>query len=365
MDDLHTAYANIAQVKASREEFMLLLGTGRPGPADANEIRVTLNQRIILSPAAAKRLSVLLNQVIHEYEAKFGSLDQVVAVRDELLPTPPLRPPAFKSPQADEKSNLCLRMLDRLNVKPAFERSFKVKEKTMLENRFLLGFEKQLIGPKPNEQIMNICEQIGMPPDLMAVFVKNLPEANIAGFGFGENETTCIAKAYLEFGIRYYRAMKEKPQNPDPYLSHLGCKWDVSDPAKSVVTRYTSYPAFTTEEMLERLSSGLYEDEDGSPYKIVKGILDLASSKVGSDKLLFLGVGEENNPRNSFDINLYRANLQMKDVYPFLLQMCRFYSIPEKRFHRLYDPIKKHIFGHIAGGIDRKGKDFLTLYYGE
>jgi hypothetical protein len=351
MDDLHTEYANFAQVKASREEFMLLLGTGRSGLANANEMRVTLNQRIILSPAAAKRLSVVLNGVIQEYEAKFGSLEKEVAIRDELLPTPPLRPPPFK--------------FDRLHIKPAFERSFKVKEKTLLENRFLLGFEKELIKPGANEHIMDICEQIGMPPDLMAVFVKNLPDANIAGFGFGENETTCIAKAYLEFGIRYYRALRDKPQDPDPYLSHLGCKWDVSDSKKSVVTKYTCYPAYTTEDMLERISSGLYKDKNSSPYAIVKGILELASSKVGNDKFLFLGVGEENNPRNSFDINIYRANLQMNDIYPFLLEMCRFYSISEKRFHELFEPIKTQIFGHIAGGIDRKEKDFLTIYFGE
>jgi hypothetical protein len=159
--------------------------------------------------------------------------------------------------------------------------------------------------------------------------------------------------------------MKNKPPNPDPYLSHLGCKWDVSDNTKSVVTKYTCYPAYTSDDMLERLSSGLYKDKDSSPYEIVKGILDLASSKVGNDKFLFLGVDEENNPRNSFDINIYRANLQMNEIYPFLLDMCRFYSIPDEQFHDLYEPIKTQIFGHIAGGIDRKGRDFLTIYFGE
>jgi hypothetical protein len=109
----------------------------------------------------------------------------------------------------------------------------------------------------------------------------------------------------------------------------------------------------------------LYNEKDNSPYEIVKGILDLAASKVGNDKFLFLGVGEENNPRNSFDINIYRANLQMKDIYPFLLEMCRFYSVSENRFKKLFEPIEKQIFGHIAGGIDRKGKDFLTIYFGE
>ena len=362
---MHTVFANFVQVKATREEVMLLLGTSHSRPSDQNEIRVALNERILLSPSSAKQLSVLLNKVIQAYESEFGSLDEEVSLRDRLIPTPFLRPPSFRSAQAVEKVDLCFRFLDRLNIKPAFERSLKFKEKNLLKNRFLLGLEKDLIKPSPNEKILDICEQIGMPPDLMATFLKNLPEASIVGFGFGENETTCIVRAYLEFGIRYYRAMKNKPLNPDPYLSHLGCKWDVSDSSISVITKYICYPAYTTEDMLERLSSGLYRHKDRSPYKIVKGILDLASSKAGNDKFLFLCVNEENNPRNSFDINMYRANLQMNEIYPFLLDMCRFYSIPDEQFYGLYEPVKAQIFGHIAGGIDRKGRDFLTIYFGE
>jgi hypothetical protein len=362
---LHTVYANFAQVKATREEFMLLLGTSPSRPSAQNEILVALNERIILTPAAAKRLSVSLNNIISSYESEFGSLDEEVVFRDRLIPTPPMSPPSFRSAQAAQKVDLCFRLLDSLNIKPAFERSFKIKEKELLKNRFLLGFEKDLIGPSPNEKILNICEQIGMPPDLMATFLKNLPEASIVGFGFGENETTCIVRAYLEFGIRYYRAMKDKPHNPDPYLSHLGFKWDVSDSTVSVLTKYTCHPGYTTEDMLERLSNDLYGHKNRSPYKIVKGILDLASSKVGNDKFLFLSVNEENNPRNSFDINIYRANLQMNGIYPFLLGMSRLYSIPEEQFDELYEPEKTKIIGHIAGGIDREGNDFITIYFGE
>jgi len=75
-------------------------------------------------------------------------------------------------------------------------------------------------------------------------------------------------------------------------------------------------------------------------------------------------VNEENNPRSSFDLNVYSANLRMKEVYPFLVQMCRHYSIPDETFQALYEQVKDMIFGHLAGGIDRKGKDFLTVYFG-
>ena len=362
---MDTLYANVAQVKATREQIMLLLGTSHLQPADQDELRVALKKQIILSPTAAKRLSILLDQAIQAYESDFGSLETKTVLGDRLMPTPPMRTPRFKSAQATEKVDLCFQLLDRLDIQPAFERSIKIKEKTILPNRFLLGFEKDLIEPSPEEKVLEICEKIGMPPDLLATFMKNLPEANIIGFGFGENETTCIVKAYLEFGIRYYRALRDKPVDPDPYLSHLGCKWDVSDSTKSVVTKYTCYPKHSTNEIMKRLSKGPYRDKKKTPGDIVKGVLDLASSKMGDDQFLFLSVGEENNPRNSFDINMYRANIQVSDVYSLLQDMGRFYAIPDEQFDEAFEPVKSQIFGHIAGGIDRKGKGFFTVYCGE
>jgi hypothetical protein len=364
-EDVFTVRADVAQVKAGRDEFMLLFGAARKEQPNQGELRVELLERVVLSPFAAKRLLVQLHRMIRDYESQFGVLDEAIAIRERLFPTPPLRPPSFRSEQAAQKVKTCFRLLERLHIKPAFERSFKVKEKTLLKNRFLLGFEKDLIQPGPNEKVLDICEQMGMPPDLMAGFLKHLPEASIVGFGFGENEKTCVVRAYLEFGVRYYRAMKSKPHDPDPYLSHLGFKWDVSDNRRGVVTEYICHPAYTTEDMLERLSRDVYGHHGQNPYEIVKGILDLASSKAGNDKFLFLSVHEGSNPRNSFDINVYRANLQLKEIYPFLLDMGRFYSIPDTQLHDVYDPIKTKILGHIAGGIDRSGNDFLTLYFGE
>lgn len=91
----------------------------------------------------------------------------------------------------------------------------------------------------------------------------------------------------------------------------------------------------------------------------------MASSKVDKERFLYLDVKEENNPRSSFDINVYGANLQLQEVDPFLMSTCRHYSIPEEQFHKLYEPAKSHILGHLAGSINRKGKDFFTIYYGE
>jgi hypothetical protein len=42
---------------------------------DASEVRVKLNSRVILSSFAAKRLALLLDNVIKQYEARFGTMD--------------------------------------------------------------------------------------------------------------------------------------------------------------------------------------------------------------------------------------------------------------------------------------------------
>jgi hypothetical protein len=69
------AYANVCNVSSSREEVVLVFGMNNAWERDASEVRVKLNSRVILSPFAAKRLSMLLESVIKQYEARFGAMD--------------------------------------------------------------------------------------------------------------------------------------------------------------------------------------------------------------------------------------------------------------------------------------------------
>lgn len=73
--DVRSAYANVFNVIGAREEFVLFFGMNQAFDASQQELRVQLNDRIVLSPYAAKRLSTLLSNVIKDYEARFGTLD--------------------------------------------------------------------------------------------------------------------------------------------------------------------------------------------------------------------------------------------------------------------------------------------------
>ncbi len=73
--NMRSAYANVANVAGGREEIVLLFGMNQAWHAGQKEVNVQLSDRIVLSPYAAKRLSILLNAVLGDYEKKFGKLE--------------------------------------------------------------------------------------------------------------------------------------------------------------------------------------------------------------------------------------------------------------------------------------------------
>ena len=78
--NMRSSYANVANVTSTREEVVVIFGMNQAWTGNPNdEVTVQLNERLILSPFAAKRLALLLNKVVAQYEERFGSLDTVSA----------------------------------------------------------------------------------------------------------------------------------------------------------------------------------------------------------------------------------------------------------------------------------------------
>ncbi len=85
--NMRSIYANVANVAGTREEIVLLFGMNQAWHSGQKEVNVQLSDRIVLSPFVAKRLALLLNNVIRDYESRYGELD--VGIR---------RPPAPGAP---------------------------------------------------------------------------------------------------------------------------------------------------------------------------------------------------------------------------------------------------------------------------
>lgn len=68
-------YANVCNVSSTREEVTLLFGTNQTWHTGQKELVVELTNRVILNPYAAKRMAQLLNNIVKEYENRFGKLN--------------------------------------------------------------------------------------------------------------------------------------------------------------------------------------------------------------------------------------------------------------------------------------------------
>jgi hypothetical protein len=336
-DDGCSVYADMSSVAGTRDEISLLFGVSQMVASENDEIRVKLKERIVLSPLAAKRFSIVLRHALQKYES---------------------------CSRENTKLDLLLGILRRLDLKYGLERSFKIAHQKINENRFLLGFGKNAIQPEPFEKIRDICRKLDMPVNYLKVLEQQLTDANYIHFGYEASGPSCMYKVYLEFWEKIKSEIQKKDNRPGQALLHLGFKWDASNSKIHALTRYTWHPWISVEEILMRVAQILEPDKHQAPFNAVTDMVKLAADNMPHHDFLYLDVTEEDNPRRSFDINMYRANLQMRRLKPFLETIFRHYGISEDTFSQLYEKIKTRTFGHISGGIDRNGKDFLSIYYG-
>ncbi len=77
--NMRSSYCNVSNVAGGREEIILLFGMNQAWHSGQKEVKVQLSDRIVMSPFAAKRMSILLNNVLADYEKRYGKLDLGIA----------------------------------------------------------------------------------------------------------------------------------------------------------------------------------------------------------------------------------------------------------------------------------------------
>lgn len=71
---MEMSYANVCNVSSTKEEFNLLFGTNQTWTGIQKDIRVSLSNRIILNPYAAKRMAIMLTRAVQQYEEKVAPI---------------------------------------------------------------------------------------------------------------------------------------------------------------------------------------------------------------------------------------------------------------------------------------------------
>ncbi len=73
--NMATNFANVVNLQSTQEQVDLFFGTNQTwNIGNTRRVKVELNNRVIMSPHAAKRLWLTLGGVIQEYEGRHGEL---------------------------------------------------------------------------------------------------------------------------------------------------------------------------------------------------------------------------------------------------------------------------------------------------
>ena len=81
--DVKATYANVCNVTSTREEVVIDFGVYHPWDRKSGVGKVQLTNRIVLNPYAIKRLGLMLNTLMQEYESRYGKLDFEVASKHQ------------------------------------------------------------------------------------------------------------------------------------------------------------------------------------------------------------------------------------------------------------------------------------------
>ena len=127
------------------------------------------------------------------------------------------------------------KLVEKFNLKCGYEKSFKLLDRQLLPNRYLLGISKADLD---QEKLEAICKQMNMPWNFLRVFQDNLADANLFLLGFEENRENCIFKIYLEFWDKFLEDMSQRTDKTVPGLLFLGFKWDALDDTKAAISVY-------------------------------------------------------------------------------------------------------------------------------
>lgn len=249
------------------------------------------------------------------------------------------------------------RLLARLQAEPleGYEKSFKMSAGRLLGNRFLVGIPAaQMAAPK----LFAICDELEMPGDFLLRLQNELGGADTIHFGFEESQGSGLFKLYLEYWNRLNRA---RAAGAESVLLHRAFKWDALDRSRRTVADYRCFLRLSREQTLQRIAA-IYRDDAHPAFGLARQLVSLAAART-SEKLMYLEVSEEGNPRASFDLNFHAAEFKLRELEMQLTAMSRHYALPAEQFAALWRGIAERTLGHLSGGLSRDGRDFMTIYY--
>lgn len=255
-----------------------------------------------------------------------------------------------------------VRRIHDLGAPYGLERSAKFEDGTVLDDRFLVSVHRRAFGASLLERVASIGAAFGMPAEVGRAFSAALEGADIVHFGFEGAAGSETYKIYFEYAERTRAAMAAR--DPKPTLVHLAFKWDRLRPGGYASTRYVWSPGRTRADIEARLRRLTPPVEAPRAMRCAAALLDRAAPLAQSGGILMMEVEEPGNPRRSWDLNVYDAELSLKDVADLIELVAEDFAAPRRRVEEALSRKGRLPLGHLSAGIGRGGKEFVTFYYG-
>lgn len=332
-------------------------------PLAGSDAAVAATDRVVVPVEVGRRLVRSLEDALRPHAARLRAAEaQALSPGDAAAAFGAGDPSAQQRPEvAGDAAALLLRLVGNIGVPYAYERSFRLAKGRLAANRFLLTVEAKDLRGDLHRRPLDICGELGMPEGSRAAAEANLAAARCFHFGFEGDGDAVICKFYLERAVPEGEARRARERD-EPVLLHLAFKWELGTDTV-VTTRYLWRQAGAVAQLQERLAQ-VYRDRASASLAIATEALGLAAERAPPEALQYLEVLEDENARRSFDLNLYNAKLQVKDIQHLLYRMRDHFGVRPGQFQALYDQIKTKALGHIAGGLHRNEQDFFNIYYG-
>lgn len=258
-----------------------------------------------------------------------------------------------------------IRLVGALAPRVDFERSFKLSQGRLAADRLLLGVAREArTGAAGDEDFTAVCRAIGMPSELLQDFRLAARAANHVYFGAERDAQSVTFKAYLEFRNRIMRREPDPGGAAKPHELFVGYKWDPADPARRAVSHYRWWPGLAPAEILRRVQAILDSGAPAGLRDLTVAMTSRAMAGGAPEALQYVEVREDGNARRSFDINVYKTGQRLLDLRAELKRAQVHFELDEVEFDSLLQRIGSERLGHLAAGIDRQGRGFVTAYYG-
>ena len=266
-----------------------------------------------------------------------------------------------RRPAAETPAERLVRTAAALGAPMLHERSLRIAAAGIGGERFLVSLPLAAIPGDAAARAAAAWRDLGMPAECLAAALETLPATRHLHFGCEGGPGPARYKTYLE-------VVPHVVAGGAPSLLHVAFKWDPVGIAPPAVTRYLLHPPADRAGILAVLAGfhdggGVVDGTAHQAFAPLTALIDRALTRMSAPDVQVLEVVEEGG-RRSYDVNVSDANLTVGDVQRELEALGRAAGADAAAVTAAIAARAGDRLGHVAGGVHRDGRGFVTIYHG-